>query len=184
MLAEQCGLSVSFLSQLERSICAPSIVSLYRICQALSVPVFKILPDSILSQSPVHYHGSRPVLRSSEKGVAYICLPGDFPERQLEILVNSFPPGYQYPKAVHEGGEFGYILAGDLTLIIENNEYKLGPGNSFHFSAEKPHTYRTKQGAKVLIMSTQKFFVNNHTREGRKNVKSGSRKAKKKRETR
>lgn len=165
-LAQRCGLSVSFLSQIERGISAPSIVSLYRICQALYVPLFQVLPDPVLDRSPVRYHEMQPQLRPSDKGTAYVCLSGDFPDRQLEILINLFPPGYQHPKATHKGEEFGYVLSGDLTLVIEDKEYLLGPGDSFHFVAEKPHTYRTRQGARVLIVSTERFLTDEHQEGG------------------
>ncbi len=157
-LAERCGLSASFLSQIERGVSAPSIVSLYRVCQALSVPLFQVLPDPVAGRSPVRYLEMQPHFKPSEKGTSYVCLSGNFPGRQLEILINLFPPGYQHPKASHKGEEFGYVLSGDLTLIVEDEEYLLGPGDSFHFVAEKPHTYRTRQGAKVLIVSTEKFL--------------------------
>lgn len=157
-VANRCGLSASFLSQIERGVSAPSIVSLYRICQALSVPLYQVLPDPMADSSPVRYLEAQPCLRPSETGTSYICLSGNFPGRQLEILINLFPPGYHYPKATHKGEEFGYVLSGDLILVVEDQEYLLGPGDSFHFIAEKPHTYRTRQGAKVLIVSTEKFL--------------------------
>lgn len=161
-LASRCGLSASFLSQIERGICAPSIVSIYRICQALNVSIFQVLPDPILNSSPVRHHEGQLPFITSKEGASYVCLSGDFPNRQLEILLNLFPSGYQHPKTTHKGEEFGYVLSGDLTLIIEDQEYPLGPGDSFHFIAEKPHTYRTQQGAKVLIVSTQKFLADNN----------------------
>ncbi|KUO42649.1 MAG: hypothetical protein APU95_04505 [Hadesarchaea archaeon YNP_N21] len=157
-LAGRCGLSASFLSQIERGVSAPSIVSLYRICQALAVPLFQVLPDPVLDSSPVRYLDMQPHFKLSDKGTSYIRLSSNFPGRQLEILINLFPPGYKHPPATHKGEEFGYVLSGDLTLIVEGKEYLLGPGDSFHFVAEKPHTYRTRQGAKVLIVSTEKFF--------------------------
>ena len=161
-LASRCGLSASFLSQIERGVCAPSIVSIYRICRALNVSVFQLLPDPILDSSPVRYHEVQPSFSMAKGGASYVCLSGNLPDRQLEILLNLFPPGYQHPKTTHGGEEFGYVLSGDLTLVIEDQEYLLGPGDSFHFVAERPHTYYTRQGAKVLIVSTQKFLTNNN----------------------
>lgn len=158
-MGNRCGLSVSFLSQIERGLSAPSIVSLYRICQALGVPISQLLPDSVIDSSPVQYYQLQPPLRISKKGVSYYCLSRNFPGRQLEILINVFPPGYRHPPASHKGEEFGYVLSGDLILSAEGKEYVLGPGDSFHFPSEKAHAYYSRQGAKVLIVSTQKFLA-------------------------
>jgi len=157
-LAARCGLSASFLSQVERGVSAPSIVSLYRICQGLGIPISQVLPDFELEGSPVHQHEAQRPLRISEGGVSYLYLSGNFPERELEALINQFPPEYRHPMAGHEGEEFGYVLAGDLALTIEDRTYVLGPGDSFHFAARRLHSYYTQQGAKVLIVSTQKFI--------------------------
>ncbi|MBC7097579.1 cupin domain-containing protein [Candidatus Bipolaricaulota bacterium] len=157
-LAARCGLSASFLSQVERGVSAPSIVSLYRICQGLGIPVSQVLPEPGQGGSPVRQHSSQPPLRISEKGATYLYLSGDFPGRGLEALINEFPPGYRHPMAGHDGEEFGYVLSGDLALTIEDRTYMLGPGDSFHFPARRPHSYHTRQGAKVLIVSTQRFI--------------------------
>ena len=56
-LAERAGLTASFISQVERDVTSPSIDSLYKISQALDVPVFQFLlePD-----------GASPVVRRQE----------------------------------------------------------------------------------------------------------------------
>ncbi|MFQ6117647.1 MAG: cupin domain-containing protein, partial [Candidatus Bipolaricaulia bacterium] len=78
----------------------------------------------------------------------------------IEILINEFPPNYRHPLTPHEGEEFGYVLEGHLLLKIEEEEYPLEPGDSYHFLALKPHGYETseKEGAKVLMATTQKFI--------------------------
>jgi transcriptional regulator with XRE-family HTH domain len=169
-LAARCGLSASFLSQVERGISAPSIVSLYRICQGLGISVSQVLPDPGLEDSPVRQHEAQRPLRISEGGASYLYLSGDFPERQLEALINEFPPGHKHPPTTHEGEEFGYVLAGDLALTVDDRTYMLGPGDSFHFSTRQPHSYHTQLGAKVLIISTQKFLEG---RTGTRKVEEG-----------
>lgn len=92
--------------------------------------------------------------------MTYRYLSGDFPDRQIEALVNEFPPDYQYPLATHAGEEFGYVLEGHLVLHIEEGAYPLSAGDSYHFLATRPHGYETssQEGARVLVASTQKFL--------------------------
>ncbi len=158
-LSSRCGLSVSFLSQVERGLSSLSIVSLYAICEALGIPVPEILTDS-KRPSTVNKAGSEPTVHIPNSSISYRWLSGGFPGRAIEVLVGEFPPNYRHPLTPHGGEEFGYVLEGHLTLKIGENEYLLGPGDSFHFLATIPHGYETsaEEEAKVLMVTTQKFF--------------------------
>ncbi|MFQ6090553.1 MAG: helix-turn-helix domain-containing protein [Candidatus Bipolaricaulia bacterium] len=159
-VSAHCGLSVSFLSQVERGISSPSIVSLHSICRVLGVPISEVLTDAEGSPSTVTKAADQPQIRIANSAVSYRYLSGAFPERVIEVLINEFPPNYRHPLAPHEGEEFGYVLEGHLILRIGEEEYPLGPGDSYHFLASKPHGYETsaREGAKVLMATTQKFI--------------------------
>ncbi|MBC7220091.1 helix-turn-helix transcriptional regulator [Candidatus Bipolaricaulota bacterium] len=159
-LSSECGLSVSFLSQIERGISSPSIVSLASISKALGVPVSMFLTDHHVSSSPITRADEQLLIRIAESAVSYRYLSGAFPERVIEVLINEFPTNHHHPPASHDGEEFGYVLEGHLVLTIEGKAYALGPGDSYHFLATQPHGYRTSEteGARVLVATTQKFI--------------------------
>jgi len=165
-LSARCGLSVSFLSQVERGISSLSIVSLHAICEGLDVPVSEILTDNrrplAIRRPPltVTKEADRLRILIPNSPISYQYLSGVFPDRVIEVLIGEFPPNYRHPLAPHEGEEFGYVLEGHLTLRIGEDEYPLGPGDSYHFLATKPHGYETtsQEGTKVLWAITQKFI--------------------------
>lgn len=158
-LSDRCGLSVSFLSQVERGLSSLSIVSLYAICDALGVPAPDLLAEPKKS-SPVLRASDQPSIHLPNVSVVYRWLSGEFSGRVIEVLIGEFPPGYQHPLAPHEGEEFGYVLEGRLVLRMESDEHVLGPGDSYHFPATIPHGYKTseQEGARVLWALTQKFI--------------------------
>lgn len=158
-LSARCGLSIGFLSQVERGISSLSIVSLYSICEALEISVPEILAYT-KTPSTVTKEADQPRIRIANSAVSYRYLSGAFPNRVIEVLINELPPNYRHPLAPHGGEEFGYVLEGYLLLRIEEDEYPLGPGDSYHFLATKPHGYETsdEEGAKVLMATTQKFI--------------------------
>ena len=41
----------------------------------------------------------------------------------------------------HEGEEVGYVISGRLRLTLGNEQYELGPGDSFAFRSEIQHRY-------------------------------------------
>ena len=172
-LSARCGLSIGFLSQVERGISSLSIVSLYDICKPLDVPIPDVF-TSAKETSTVTKAVDQPQIRIANSAVSYRYLSGAFPERVNEILINEFPPNYRHPLAPHGGEEFGYVLEGRLLLRIDDEEYRLEAGDSYHFLASKPHGYETSagEGARVLMVTTQKF-IEWHSEVRRKTFEKG-----------
>jgi transcriptional regulator with XRE-family HTH domain len=167
-LSSVCGLSAGFISQVERGLSSLSIVSLRAISEALGVSPSELFlkeeePQVAESEgiSPVKKAVDQLRIQIGEYPITYRYLSGEFSNRIMEVLINEFPPNYSHPLAPHRGEEFGYVLEGRLILKIGKEEYFLAPGDSYHFLASRPHSYRTseKQGAKVLITTTQKLLA-------------------------
>jgi len=177
-LASLTDLSVSFLSQVERGLSSLSIVSLHTVCEALDLDASRLLsegrvPTRKTGGAPIVPHADQLFIRIASSPVTYRYLSGDFPDRQIEALVNEFPPDYHYPPATHAGEEFGYVLEGRLVLHIEGEGFPLGPGDSYHFQATRLHGYETspEEGARVLVASTQKFLDwHSQVRTGRRSA--------------
>lgn len=159
VVAERSGLSVSFLSQVERELFSLSISSLKAICDSLDVSLSRFFTLSGNS-SVVLKASDRRRLHIEGSEVAYISLSGPLSERVLEPIIGEFPPHYDHPLITHGGEEFGYILEGSPTLQIRDREYHLEPGDSFHLLSTEPHTIRNENAsrAKVLWILTQKFL--------------------------
>jgi len=175
-LSTRCGLSISFLSQIERGLSSLSIASLRAICEALGIDAAELIPISnpLLTKSdeasPVTKVAEQFRIRIEGFGILYQYLSRKFPGRVNEILINAFPRNYKHRIAPHEGEEFGYVLEGHLVLQIEEEEYPLDPGDSFQFLASRPHGYTTSAngGARVLIVTSEKLLDSLISRERQK----------------
>ncbi len=164
-LAAECGCSQSFLSQLERDLTSVSIPVLEAICRALSVSLSQFfaglegddrapaLTDPLSSILRVQ---EQVAVNLSKGAIKYRFLTRDLPERGFDIVIGEIPPGYLYPPAAHSGEEFGYILEGRLRLWIEDREYALEPGDSYHVVSTSPHGYEAvgEEAVKVLWVQT------------------------------
>ena len=75
-LAEQVGLTASFLSQIERDLTSPSIESLRKISDALEVPIFHFLLE-VDKKSPVVRRGERLTLTLPNSDLSYKLLTPD-----------------------------------------------------------------------------------------------------------
>ena len=75
-------------------------------------------------------------------------------------MVNLEPGGQTYPDNPHEGEEFGYVLEGQVTIVIGNTNHVAKKGESFHIKPEKPHYLINsgKRPAKVMWISSPPSF--------------------------
>ena len=163
-LAAECGCSQSFLSQLERGLSSVSIPVLETICGALSVSLTDFFaavegdsPSRSLSDplSTVIRVQEQVAVNLSKGAIKYRFLTRDLPERGFDIVIGEIPAGYLYPPASHAGEEFGYLLEGRLRLWIEDQEYDLESGDSYHVVSTSPHGYEALGDASVKILWVQ-----------------------------
>jgi len=170
-LSAKAGLSVSFLSQVERGLSSLSISSLQAICNALGIPITHFFAISPGNSAVLKAGKPRSRIKIEDSHVTYNVLSGPMPDRILEAFISEFPPGYAHPLITHPGEEFGYVLAGKVVLQIEDNEYELEPGDSFHFYSTQPHTLRNvgPDTAKVLWVMTHKLWEGGISADGEQN---------------
>jgi len=167
-LSEQCGLSVGFLSQIERGLSSFSIPSLRAICSALDVSLAEML---IMSNGPgkafladprpatITRGDSRSYVSLSDASTKYRFLSTAFPGRRFEAFVGEMAAGSAQDFHRHEGEEFGYVVEGMLDLAIGEEHHQLGPGDSYHLLATTPHRCAAceREGAKVLWIQTARY---------------------------
>jgi quercetin dioxygenase-like cupin family protein/DNA-binding Xre family transcriptional regulator len=166
-LSEQCGLSVGFLSQIERGLSSFSIPSLRAICGALDVALADMLvmsngPGKAFLADPrpaaITKGDNRSYVSLSDTSVKYRFLSAEFPGRRFEVLIGEMAQGSSHESHVHEGEEFGYILDGGIDLTIAEEEHHLGAGDSYHLLAATSHRCAAAEsGAKVLWVQTARY---------------------------
>ncbi len=166
-LSSACGLSVGFLSQIERGLSSFSISSLRSICQALDVSLADVLvmsngPGNAILVDPRHSAitkgDNRPHLSLSDASVKYRFLSTGLPGRRFEAVVGEMAPGSHTESHAHEGEEFGYVLEGEVVLISDGEEHELGSSDSYHLMASTPHACKAgDKGAKVLWVQTARY---------------------------
>lgn len=176
-LAAKCGVSASFLSQVERGESSISIVSLMAVCEILDIQVGSLLPGQETSEPertdsapggafevdsggcPVLRKGDCPTIRIPSSKVTYTWLSGPSRENAIEVVIGEFPPHCTNPVHAHQGEEFGYILEGMIDVHIDGSTYSLSPADSYSISGSQPHGFSTGgQRAKILWYHTRRFM--------------------------
>jgi transcriptional regulator with XRE-family HTH domain len=144
-LAEASGLSIGYLSLLERDKATPSINALQAISRALGVTAgwfFEAgaVPDA--ERDLVVRRTRRRRLDFSAGIVDELLSPSL--AGALELLASRFPPGASSGEEpyTHAGEEAGVVIRGRLELWVDGKSFLLEAGDSFGFPSSLPHRYR------------------------------------------
>ncbi len=145
-LSAKTGVSVNYLSQIERGKANPSIGILKKITNALDVP-FMALGNENSEHSLPNEKKAEVVRRDMRKMLVYpksrtkvYLLTPDL-QRNLEIMLSESGPDEQGPDEWynHEGEECGFVLEGTLEVTVDNEVYVLEEGDSIYFASQLPH---------------------------------------------
>jgi DNA-binding transcriptional MerR regulator/quercetin dioxygenase-like cupin family protein len=151
-VAEQVGLSVSFLSAVELGQSSISVGNLFKLADAYGTTVPGLSPDYRSNQRSVLHPHDRPRYVAGQGLVVIedlIATPGAIEAQRIEIKPNG---GSEEPYA-HPGEEFIYVLSGELLFWLEEQEhYRLRTGDSLYFRSTQLHRWwnDTREPATVL----------------------------------
>lgn len=161
-VADSAGLTVGFISQVERDIAAPSLASLTSIAHALGSHVSDFL------QPPRNEHEKtqadmRQMYSLPGGAISYERLSTTFPGSQLTSVVVHHPPHHKSEPMRHKGEELYLILEGEISVFVDDQESVLGTGDTIHFDSNRLHFVfnRSDKPAKLLICNTMDVFGEN-----------------------
>ncbi len=138
-VADQAGLSVGFISQIERGITTPSLSSLVSVSRVLRLHVSEFLAQPS-GDKPQTRHDERPVYAINESSVTYERISSSFPGSVLRSVIIHEPPGHRAEPIAHEGEEMLFVLEGTVTVEVDGDRTVLETGDSIHFPSTKVHS--------------------------------------------
>jgi transcriptional regulator with XRE-family HTH domain len=171
-LADNSGVSASYLSKIERGKSVPSVDILQRIAAGLKTTAAHLLsnePPSFASspvpQQPntsstpnlrptVVRRDERKMLRPPNSAVYYELLTPDL-QRKLEFTWVQHPPHHESPAFSHFGEESLLCLAGSVRVVIGDEEFVLGEGDCISFDSSAPHRVINDSVEKAILISVQ-----------------------------
>lgn len=158
-VATHAGVTIGFVSQVERNITSPSLSSLTAMAEALDAHVADFF-DPPPKPEETSRAEMREIYSSPGGGFDFERLSTAFQGSTLNSLMVHHPPGFVIEEMVHEGEEFYYVMKGALTLIVEGVRTVLGVGDSIHFDSMRPHSVlnETSETVTVLVVNTMELF--------------------------
>ena len=148
-VARAVGISVGFLSALERSQMSGSVGTLRKLARFYKTNILDFFDATGASTRQVR-PAQRKVLEAGP-GVRMELLAwgNTVMEPHLFRVAPEAGSGDSY---THEGEEFLYVLRGELMITLEKEEYLLKTGDSFYFESATPHHWRNPGRAETWLL--------------------------------
>lgn len=141
-VADAAGISVGYLSQIERNQSQLPIGVLKKICDALDVhmnwffqPSADVPPEE---RDTIVRAQNRRRLTFTGLGIQEELLSPNL-GGPLELLLSTIAPGADSGDYSHDGAEAGLVVKGQLDLWIGENFFRLQAGDSFSFRSTETH---------------------------------------------
>jgi transcriptional regulator with XRE-family HTH domain len=158
-LAEQVGLTPSFISQLEKNLISPSLDSLLKLSEKLNTQPIYFLTDGESGplQKMVIKPGERqdihlPALKGTD--IKLQLLVSDVLNRRMEPYLLTMKEGAAIGRHFygHKGDEFAYVIEGELEVEIEDEKQLVRQGDSLYIESTFPSKWaNTGKGDAVIL---------------------------------
>lgn len=182
-LSASSGLSVGFLSQLERGLTSIGLTTLRDLAHCLGHEITEFFDERTDHESPPN--GRSPVqvpttATPSDRGrewppdkyftltrssgedtsqyisgvLTYRMLSQRAPGLVLEpMLVSIAPGGRLAEQEVHDGEEFAFVISGELTFTVAGTTHVLHEGDSLHLKSSIPHRLHNATDRMTVVVS-------------------------------
>ena len=140
-VADRVGVTKGFLSEIERDRAAPSVATLLKLRDALSLSVSTLFHSAI--PQVVRQHSREPIFYGGV-GMTCVLVSPENAHRVIAIHAEFEPGGNSGPEphSLDSDEEIVLIIEGLFEITISGETYRLQAGDSVTFDPRVPHSYR------------------------------------------
>jgi len=148
-VAEAVGISVGFLSAIERSHMSASVGTLRKLARYYKLKILDFFDAAEASSHLVRRRERKQLNAGSGVRMDLLAWGNTVMEPHLFTIVPGAGSGESY---AHEGEEFIFVLRGTLHILLDGEEYALKSGDSFYFESSTPHTWRNSGKSQTVLL--------------------------------
>jgi len=160
-LAKRVGLTNSTISMIERDAVSPSISSLKKILEGVSLTVTQFFTLEIPVESQIIFKKGTLIDVGSD-GVEMQLVGGAEPDSKLAFMIEQYQPDSSTGKDMitHIGEEAGTVIEGSIEITVAGRSYKLSKGDSYKFPTRLPHEFKntSKKVCRIISAHTPPSF--------------------------
>lgn len=148
-MAEKTGLSLGFLSNVERGQTSPTITHLHKMCAELGITLNDLLIEQASNEQTEKLPQGVSVVRADNRKILFEQNDGDLSYSSVTTGVTEIKGSAMtirgadlYAFGSHDHDELGIVSEGILELKIQNRSYFLYPGDTVYIKAGTEHSGR------------------------------------------
>ena len=150
-LADRCELSKGYISQIENDLTSPSIATLVDLLAALGSSLKEFFSSEEDDEKVVFSKDE--FIEKQGGGYVLNWLVPNAQKNVMEpvhiILQSESSTEDDFP---HEGEEFGYVLEGEIKIVLGKKSYKCTKGQSFYFVSNKVHKIVNEKAKRAVFI--------------------------------
>ena len=157
-LAKLVGVTPSTISQIESNLIYPSVPALLKMAEILSIEVSSFFQNTgrsriknVFTASDASTVKFNDIPEDTISGK--LLTPLDF-EAKAEPYLIEIQPGRSFPAHffIHKGDEAGYLISGELQLVLEKSSYTVKAGEWIYLTSEMPTQWKNtgSEAARLL----------------------------------
>jgi quercetin dioxygenase-like cupin family protein/DNA-binding transcriptional regulator YiaG len=149
-VAHRIGITKGFLSEVERDRATPSVATLMRLREALSLSIASVF---ISTQPRIVRAKNRQEIFLGGTNIAYSLLSGRDAHR-VTVVWGKLDPGAQSGPDMHTlpaDEEIICVLSGSFEITMDGHKHTLRPGDAFTFDPRRPHRYENPSKTTPMV---------------------------------
>ncbi|WP_237476547.1 cupin domain-containing protein [Lichenibacterium dinghuense] len=155
VLADGAGCSESLLSKIENGKAYPSLPMLSRLVKTLDIGMGWMFDDHD-GEEPIIFRAAQRTAAPAERAVTVERVIPDSDRHALRCNILHVEAGATSEgEHQHTGEEVGYLVDGQLELLISGRSHRLSAGDAFAFRSDQPHGWRNVGPTRASV-----FWVN------------------------
>jgi len=148
-VARAVGISVGFLSALERSQMTGSVGTLRKLARFYRTNILDFFDATGASSRQVQPEQRKVLEAGPGVRMELLAWGNTVMEPHLFRVAPEAGSGDSYS---HAGEEFLYVLRGELTITLEKEQFRLKAGDSFYFESATPHHWKNPGRAETWVL--------------------------------
>ena len=148
-VASAAGISIGFLSALERSQMSASVGTLRRLARYYRTNILDFFDATELNTRLVRPPKRKVLEAGPGVRMELLAWGNKVMEPHLFRIKPNAGSGEEY---AHEGEEFLFVLRGELHIALAGEEYHLKRGDSFYFESATPHHWRNPGRSETWLL--------------------------------
>jgi DNA-binding transcriptional MerR regulator/quercetin dioxygenase-like cupin family protein len=148
-VAAAAGISIGFLSALERSQMSASVGTLRRLARYYRTNILDFFDATELNTRLVHPLKRKVLEAGPGVRMELLAWGNKVMEPHLFRIAPKAGSGESYS---HEGEEFLFVLRGELKIALDGEEYRLKRGDSFYFESATPHNWKNPGRSETWLL--------------------------------